>query len=1283
MDFGWKNLFSREVHISRLVVEDGVVALPAAGADDEPGGGAIPQQLPQIRLPADIRVDELVLRNVAVRQADETLVRIDEAQVAARYGRDGKARLDADIRLPQGQGKVRATLATVGDYPLELHADGRFAPPDQPALDVQVQGTGSVLAPSLQVNSQGLLDARIGLDGKVDLARQTLSAKGQWQDVAYGETVAARRGEVAVDGTFADWTVKLNGDVRGRDIPPADIAVQGRVNPQLVRDVELRIKTLGGEVALEGEAGWQDGLSWQAQLRADGIDGRKFSDELDLALQGDIRSKGRLQGAALDAEADIVSLHGHWQKHPVRGQGSVKIRGMHVDVRDFLLEIAENRVEGNGTLGGSNADLRVSLKAHHLDRIVPEIRGKIAAQGSVKGDILNPELDVSADWADLSVGGDIVENSSGTLHGTGRWQDLAVTLDGKAQGRDFPALTAKGTSRLRFRGEEGWVEQIDLNVKTLEGEAHATGSVSFMPDVRWDVAAQAKNINPNGYIQGLRGKVDAKAVSKGSVIAGNVAMENRLENLGGQWQGQKLGGTGEVNMRDGRLAFKGVSLAVGDNRATLDGQLSGDTLDVRFDIDGKSLAAFYPGLAGSLQGSGTLKGRAASPHVQGELQGRGVAFGGYRVERLDAKLDSLLQKGGALNNRIRLTNVQAAGQKWAEIALDSEGRFEAHSLSLRASGGDINGGLNARGGLQALDNWRGTLERMQVNGKGLEWALQKPSAVALSPQGADVKDFCLADRHSGLCLNLAHAKTTELRYDIRKIDPQSFAAFIPKTVSIGTTLSGSGNIRIDAAGKMLGEAQIHMTPGKIVIRPPKQAPVPLNLREGKLETAFTANEARSRLNIDFADSGRVQGTLVVKDYRNPSLDGRVQADIPDIGRFAYLIPKVSEMRGSVTGDLLIGGTAAKPQISGRIDMRGGALKIPEYATELRDIRLNLKAERSGQIDIDGQIGTPEGHLDAKGALFLSPVKMNLGLTGKNMLVANSKTMRVLLSPKFGITIDPDSGIGVEGQVDVPEARIDIPDTSEGQDISEDVVIVTEGRQEAAEIVAAPSAVPMRANIAVRLGDKVFFANKDMKIKLTGGLDVGIRPGQPVSGRGIIEVASGYYELYGQELNIRRGRVSFSGNIANPAVDVLALREIKDVKVGAQVSGTARNLRLQLTSEPGMPDSAILSYLLFGRAPDGAMDGEALMQTAAGIGLKGIMPGDMAESTGLDVFDLGVTGLKAGKYLTEDMYVGMRSNFFTGITEFLARYQFNKRMSMEVSAQSGNTAVDFLYQFEKD
>ena len=74
---------------------------------------------------------------------------------------------------------------------------------------------------------------------------------------------------------------------------------------------------------------------------------------------------------------------------------------------------------------------------------------------------------------------------------------------------------------------------------------------------------------------------------------------------------------------------------------------------------------------------------------------------------------------------------------------------------------------------------------------------------------------------------------------------------------------------------------------------------------------------------------------------------------------------------------------------------------------------------------------------------------------------------------------------------------------------------------------------------------------------------------------------------------------------------------------------------------------------------------------------------LGKDSGLDVFDLGVTGLKAGKYLGKDMYVGLKSNFFTGVTEFIARYQFTEHLNIEASAQAQERAVDLIYEFEKD
>ena len=96
----------------------------------------------------------------------------------------------------------------------------------------------------------------------------------------------------------------------------------------------------------------------------------------------------------------------------------------------------------------------------------------------------------------------------------------------------------------------------------------------------------------------------------------------------------------------------------------------------------------------------------------------------------------------------------------------------------------------------------------------------------------------------------------------------------------------------------------------------------------------------------------------------------------------------------------------------------------------------------------------------------------------------------------------------------------------------------------------------------------------------------------------------------------------------------------------------------------------------------------MVRAAVVVSRRGILPGGnqlgaIGKDTGLDVFDLGVTGLKAGKYLGKDMYVGLKSNFFTGVTEFIARYQFTDHLNIEASAQAQDRAIDLIYELEKD
>ena len=1292
LDLRAGELLRGNIHLAEVALSDAGITLPPArdtAKNDEAAG--IPARLPAIDLPVTLNLDRLNLANITIQQANKPLLHIETADLAAAY-RAQTLTTRGGATTDKGNLNLDATLTTRDDYPLTLRLGGDTpltTPPQTLALDWQQ----SLLKPRLSLTLGGTAAGGIDLDGNIDLTNRRLHGTLAWHGLAYGEHRSD--GSLTLGGNFDALHATLDAAYNHPDTPPAHLTLNTDIHGVALKNTRLNLAALGGSVAYSGDADFSGSPAWHGTLSIRDIDSRKYNTNLDLQLDGDITTHGGDGRAALTIE----NLKGRWQNHPVSGGGSLDYQNRRLDIRALQLTLAGNSLRANGSAAPERADLDLDLSAPALERLVPIIAGDIKARVHLGGNLLAPTLDGELNWQNLTVGDKqrpITAAKQGSARFTGPYNRLAVSISGDARGRHYPPLTLKGTATLDPLHR---VENIDFAIRSLQGNLHLTGSADYLPHVAWDARATADNLHPGDWplLKALQNSsISAELASKGGYRDHKTTLTASITKLRGNWRKQPLSGNAAITLDGTNLDLTALDLRLGDNHLTAGGKLHGDTLDLDYTADAGQLAAFYPGLGGSLSGKGKLSGKLTNPAIESQLSGKNLAWGAHKIASLHADLDTAHKPGGSYRNDIRLGGVQTGGQRWQSIQLTTDGTYQNHRLNLATTGGEANLKLAMQGGFSAADQWRGDLSTLELAAYDNTLRLQQRAALQLGAKNLAVRDLCLADQYSSLCLDLKHDKQTELAYRIREINPKSLGKHLPASVSLNTVLTGNGNLTRSASGQIRGDADLQLKPGNITIRAKGQPPLNLPLKTARLATRFTDKQAESTLAIDMGDNGQINGHARISDYRRQNLSGDISLNLPDIGKYRAFIPKASELKGRVSGTLNLGGTVRAPVASGSLQLDGGSLKIPEYATELNNIRLKLSAARSGQIDINGNIGTPDGNLDTTGSLNLAPTRLDLRLNGRNMLIANSKKMQITISPDFKIRIDPTDGIDVQGKIHVPKASISIPDTSSGVDISEDVVVLGEGesKEDAAKkrLAAAPP-VPFKADIAVTLGDKVYFKSKDIDIRLKGGITISERPKRPLTAKGTIEVASGIYQLYGQELDIKHGRATYSGgSIANPTIDILALRNIdnKDIQVGAAITGQLDRLRLKLTSTPKMPDSAILSYLLFGKSPDGTMDNEALLQTAASLSLGSILPGGgIGKQTGLDVFDLGVSGLKAGKYLTADIYVGMKSNFFTGATQFIARYQINKRFSVEASAGAGGkdggngNAIDFLYEFEKD
>jgi translocation and assembly module TamB len=231
-----------------------------------------------------------------------------------------------------------------------------------------------------------------------------------------------------------------------------------------------------------------------------------------------------------------------------------------------------------------------------------------------------------------------------------------------------------------------------------------------------------------------------------------------------------------------------------------------------------------------------------------------------------------------------------------------------------------------------------------------------------------------------------------------------------------------------------------------------------------------------------------------------------------------------------------------------------------------------------------------------------------------------------------------------------------------------------------------------ADIRIELGDDVRVDALGFKGRLLGALQIEESPGRTTRATGSIQVESGQYQLYGQDLQIRRGSLVYAaGPVDNPGLDLRIGRQVDDVMVGANVSGTLREPRMDLYGEPAMPDSSVLSYLLLGKAPGESSAGEQqmMLQAALALGMNqgNKITGNLREAFALDEFgfDSDASGESAffiGKYLSPRLYLRYGVGVMEAVNTLSLKYKLSEKWRVEAQSNELGSGADLLYTLER-
>ncbi|HUP06609.1 MAG TPA: translocation/assembly module TamB domain-containing protein [Caldimonas sp.] len=430
------------------------------------------------------------------------------------------------------------------------------------------------------------------------------------------------------------------------------------------------------------------------------------------------------------------------------------------------------------------------------------------------------------------------------------------------------------------------------------------------------------------------------------------------------------------------------------------------------------------------------------------------------------------------------------------------------------------------------------------------------------------------------------------------------------------------------------------------------------------------------------------------------VEGLLELRVASLSAWSTWVPPGWRLGGSLHASAHVTGRLGAPDATGRIT--GESLSVRNFVegVAVSDGELAIALEGTHARIERFEAHANEGTVMLEGDADLGEAPhARLHLRADRFQVLGRVDRRIVASGNADADLQPKR-IGLEGRFAIDDGLVDLSHSS-APTLGDDVHVVRRRptaapapgtpeaivAQRAAAGPQAPSAAARTVALDVRvdMGQHLHVRGHGLDAELRGELHL-TSPGGRLAVAGTVYTVDGTYEAYAQKLVIDRGQLVFSGDVANPRLDVEATRPNLDVRVGVAVTGTALNPRVRLFSEPNMTDMEKLSWLLLGRPSEGTADDTAIVQQAAlallaGEGGRG---GGLTKPLGLDASlgqtttgDTQSTTVTVGKQISQRWYLGYERsvNATTGSWQLI--YRVARRLT--VRAQAGtDESLDVIW-----
>ncbi len=1111
---------------------------------------------------------------------------------------------------------------------------------------------------------------------------------------------------------------------RGQRVEFKDVSGAGIVGHKTIRIFEgnviygfLHSRAIGElraaeTMKLSGETTTRMIIEGQPEWRADA----SFAGDLDrLPLTGKLQAPFR---ADFSGELLSLSKSFHWtgaaQVHnfDLQAFGAGDALGIISGKLDLGGEMNAFHARGPLLVPGLGAGLfDVVFEGNYADRVVNATHYSVihrstgstaTGQGTIETADNGPRLMLQGDWNGLRwpLAARFTEETpqlfgspTGEYRLEGIWP-YGISANGELV---VPQLAPMGVA-LRGALHKDHLQVDELNLGAFGGSSRLAGEARWSPQEGWALAGAVTGFNPEELRSGFGGALNFNLTASGKPFNGTEFLDVAVANLNGKLRGNSASGRGRVRLEHGEdWTFDDIRLRAGTTRVAINGTVGAKReLKLDFSLNADNLGLIAEGARGQLTATGLVAGTAEAPVVKLTAQGAGVEHGELKIEKLAANVDVDWRGSRPSHADIAVSRLTLGQRELTQFNLLLDGATSDHTLRIDALAGKTSAHLRGKGGF-VESAWKGTIDGLTIDDDAnLNLQLDAPAALLVSASEFKVDALCLRGKVARLCGEGEWNRAGwSARAEAGNLPISALTAGLTPKVEYQGTINATANARSTGGAPFIGEARVDLVDAAIKHRLASGRTDIINFGSGAFALKAEPDHMNAELRLDAAQRGLIAARMRTERTSADMVDWPLRAEIQmatgELGFITLYVPEIDRASGHFDADLALTGTLGRPAVSGTLKLSGAELDFYQLNLALRELEMESRIV-SNNLEFSSTARAGAGKLASSGKIEWRDGLPygDIRLDGENLRIVDVPEARIDASPDLDFRI-AGRDIFVKGEVKLPLARIQPADLTNAVLPSADEVMVGETQ----EVEADPFRVT--SEITMTLGEKVTIETYGLSGHITGSITERTLPGEPTRATGELQVKNGQYTAFARKLDIERGRLIFNGGLlADPAVDIRAVKEFPDVKAGVNVRGSLREPRLSFFSEPSIPQSQIVSLILAGgslqtaqsanRAGSGPtasteVAGQAAALLAAELGNKLGLPDISVESD----FDMGSdqigTSLVLGKYLSPRLYVSYGISLTESINTIKMRYTLDDHWTVKTEAGK-ERAADLVFTIEK-